>query len=261
VFDIQHSIFGHSLCNIIEAMNSCLIDDDLAELSMNNSSAFIMNQNGVHMAVEWENVIKSGGKLFLLFLEYCVKVTAVVVTAVTLSARGAFGEKLGTGFSSLSPSLRKLFDSPSEISGAASMIHEYHTLSAAAFHEQYGAEAINGVLAYLNGGIVYLQSVAQNFASQPFSTFFAALVAFGSLYLLSFILRFARQKGQGSYLTQLERRLAAHIFDEFKISAQSDQKSTPENKSKPKKQAKQPIASPQRTNEYLQDYMRSAKSG
>lgn len=228
---------------------------------MNNLSAFIMNQNGVHMAVEWENVIKSGGKLFLLFLEYCVKVTAVVVTAVTLSARGAFGEKLGTGFSSLSPSLRKLFDSPSEISGAASMIHEYHTLSAAAFNEQYGTEAISGVLAYLNGGIVYLQTVAQNFASQPFSTFFAALVAFGSLYLLSFILRFARQKGQGSYLTRLERKLAARIFDEFKTPASPVKKHSSETDPVLKKQSKEPIASPQRTNEYLQDYMRSAKSG
>jgi hypothetical protein len=217
----------------------------------------LRTKTGVNVAIEWEEIVKSGGKLFLLLLEYCVKLTAVVVTAVTLAARGTFSDKLGTGFSSLSPSLRKLFDSPSEISGAASMIHEYHTLSAAAFHEHYGADAINGVLAYLNGGIVYLQTVAQNFASQPFSTFFAALVAFGSLYLLSFILRFARQKGQGSYLTRLERRLAVRIFDEFKIPAQPAKKHSSETEPALKKQTKQPIATPQRTNEYLQDYMRN----
>ena len=213
------------------------------------------------MAIDWEDILKSGGKLFLLVLEYSVKLTAVVVAAVTLSARGTFGEKLGAGFSSLSPSLRKLFDAPSEISGAASVIHEYHTLPASAFHEQYGADAINGVLAYLNGGIVYLQTVTQNFANQPFSTFFAALVAFGGLYLLSFILRFARQKGQGSYLTRLERRLASRIFDEFKAPPRPAKNHVSETEPGLKKQSKQQIASPQKSNEYLQDYMRSAKNG
>lgn len=244
------------------------------------------------MVVDWERVAKASAKLFLLFLEFCIKISAGVVTAVVLAADGSLGTKLGTGYSSISSALRKLFDAPGDVADAAHLINEYHTLSASAFNEQYGANAINGVLGYLNGGIVYLQDVYQNFASQPFATFFASLIAFSSLYLISLVLRFARQKGQGSYLNRLERRLGERIF-ESEAQRKRDRAKAKAQKMKKKKKSRlknrkpstngAPASSPNakstvqtgnsksnnfgnngnsgKVNKHLQEYLRNAQSG
>lgn len=166
------------------------------------------------MVVDWERVAKVSGKIFLLFLEYCVKISAFAVTAVVLITDGSFGAKLGTGFASISSALRTAFSAPGKIVDTAYTIHDYHHMTEAAFNSRYGADAIDGILAFFNGGITYLQDVSQSFAQQPFATFFASLIAFGSLYFISLVLRFARQKGQGSYLNRLERRLGERIFND-----------------------------------------------
>lgn len=191
------------------------------------------------MVVDWERVAKVAGRGFLLFLEYCIKLSAFVVTAVVLTANGTFGTKLSTGFASISPSLRKLFNAPGDILEAGHLINQYHAMPAEAFEAQYGAGAINGVLAYLNGGITYLEEVGQSFASQPFATFFASILAFFSLYILSLVIRFARQKGQGSFLNRLERRLGEKVFEsEEKKPRRSKVQSTAASKSRSRKKSK-----------------------
>jgi hypothetical protein len=170
------------------------------------------------MVVDWERLAVASGKLFLLILEYCIKLSAVVVTAVVMAAQGTFGVKLATGFSSISPALRKLFNAPSEISNTARLIHEFNSLPAAVFNEVYGHDAIAGLMAYLGGGVAYIQTVSANFASQPFATFFAATIAFFSLYLTSWVLRFYRQKGEGSWLNKMERKFSDYIFKKPELS-------------------------------------------
>lgn len=201
----------------------------------------------------------------------------MVVTAVVLIADGSFGMKLGTGFSSISASLRSLFEAPGDIIGAAHLINEYHNLSAAAFEARHGAEAINGVLAYLNGGITYLQEVGQNFASQPFATFFASVISFCCLYFISLVIRFARQKGQGSFLNQLERRLGERVFEsqaKRKRQRMQQQSRTVANANRVNGHAK-PRPKPKsvnkvkktfgnnsgngKVNKHLQDYLKSAQ--
>lgn len=203
----------------------------------------------------------------------------MVVTAVVLIADGSFGVKLGTGFSSISASLRSLFEAPGDIIGAAHLINEYHNLSAAAFEARHGAEAINGVLAYLNGGITYLQDVGQNFATQPFATFFASLISFASLYFISLVIRFARQKGQGSFLNRLERRLGERVFESQakrkkqriyqhkataanKVNGQAKARSR--SKPKPVNKVKKTFGSGSnsdngKVNKHLQEYLKSAQ--
>lgn len=200
----------------------------------------------------------------------------MVVTAVVLIADGGFGMKLGTGFSSISASLRSLFEAPGDIIGAAHLIDEYHNLSAAAFEARHGAEAINGVLAYLNGGITYLQDIGQNFATQPFATFFASLISFASLYFISLVIRFARQKGQGSFLNRLERRLGERVFENqakrkkqrihqqkaaaHKVNGQA--KARPRSKPKPVNKVKKTFGSNSdngKVNKHLQEYLKSAQ--
>lgn len=162
--------------------------------------------------INWERIGKAAGKGFLFFLEYCIKISAFVVTGVVLATNGSFGAKLGTGFSSISPTLRGLFEKAGEIPGIATMIHDFNVMSTNAFQAKHGVNAVNSVFAYLDGGIVYVQTVMNNFANQPFSTFLAAFLSFGSLFMLGLVLRFARQKGQGSHFNRLERKLSERIY-------------------------------------------------
>lgn len=241
------------------------------------------------MVINWERIGRIAGKSFLFFLEYCIKLSAFVVTAVVLSAKGSFGSKLGTGFSSISPSLRSLFEAPGEIVGVAATIHDYNTMTEAAFNVQYGASAIHNVLAYLDGGIVYVNTVMSNFGSQPFATFFAALISFWSLYMISLVLRFARQKGQGSYFNKLERKLSDRIYETSRRLTKPVPEVKPQTNgsagsrtgvsggtytngsttsgsngnvgSTTGKRSAKPFKKAQQTNKYLQDYMKSVQNG
>jgi hypothetical protein len=213
----------------------------------------------IQLVIDWERIAKAAGRFSLLLLEYSIKLSAIAVTAVALAAQGSFLTKLGTGFGSISIALRNIFTAPAEIYEAANLIHKYNTMSAAAFNEQFGADAINGVLAYLNVGIVYLQTVYQNFANQPFSTFFAAFIAFFILYLISLVLRFARQKGQGSFLNRLERKLSGHVFDTYDL--QGNRVTEKNLKPKHTSQGKgfRQFGNSQKPNEYLKNYSRTTR--
>lgn len=211
------------------------------------------------MVVDWERLAKAAGRFSLLLLEYCIKLTAIAVTAVALAAQGSFLTKLGTGFGSISIALRNLFTAPAEIYKAANLIHQYNTMSAAAFNEQFGADAINGVLAYFNGGIVYLQAVYQNFANQPLSTFFAAFIAFSSLYLISLVLRFSRQRGQGSYLNRLERKLGRHVFEMHDLPKKPVTEKNLKSNNDPQKKRFRQFGETHKPNEYLKNYAKSTR--
>lgn len=218
------------------------------------------------MYIDWEKIARKSGKGFLMFLEYCTKLTAVAVTAVVLVTDGTFVSKLGNGFGSVSSTLRNIFSAPSDIIDTAYVIHDYNTMTAAAFNQEYGANAINSVMAYLNGAVVYFQTLYQNLASQPFSTFFAALLAFCSLYFISLVLRFARQKGQGSWLNKLERKLGDRVFETSRNLSrpQAQRKPEPAPAQKPKaidKEKKMFKKKTAKVNRHLQDYMSSVQSG
>lgn len=180
--------------------------------------------------IKWENIVKAFGKFFLFLIEYCTKLSALVVTAVVLATNGTFGDKLLTGYSSISSALRNVFEAPGDIFETANMIYGYNTLSTTAFTEQYGTEAVSGILSYLNGGIVYFLEIYQNIIYQPFATICASMVAFSSLYLVSLILRFARQKGQGSFFNKLERKLGQRVF-----STSGNIKTNSHNRARPDK--------------------------
>jgi hypothetical protein len=187
--------------------------------------------------MDWERIGKAAGKALLLILEYFFKFAAFMVAGIVLSADGTFGAKLAAGFGSLSPVLRQLFETPGKVQEVAGVVHDYNTLTAAAFNEQYGAGAVHGVLSWLNEGVLYFQAVYQNLVRQPFTTLAATVLAFLVLYLLARVLRFARQKGQGSVITRVERRLGERVF-----------RSTP---SAPKSSASSQTEEPTVSDEYL----------
>ncbi|GEM_PF-704846 len=225
------------------------------------------------MVVDWERLAEMSGKFILLFLEYCIKLSALLVTGVVLAAEGAFWVKLGTGFSSVSSSLRKLFALPSELGSAYNLISDYNMLSANLFTMQHGNDAIQSFMAYLNGGVTYLQTVTYNFGSQPFATFFAAVFAFSTLYLTGWVLRFYRQKGEGSYFNKMERKLGEYIFKppeellkpELRKKTEPKKFSEPESSSEGAQSAKnkyvRKFGMNQTNNEYLEDYIRHSQNG
>jgi len=223
------------------------------------------------MVVDWERVAEMTGKSFLFILEFFAKISAILISGVVLAAQGSFGAKLGAGYSSLSVSLRKLFQAPSEISEAVASISQYINMPA----DAQSIEAAHNVLVWLNSSVLYMDAVANNLSSQFFVTVFAALIAFLSVYMVSVILRFYRQKGEGSWLNKLEKNLGQKIFEtpaekmkrlkaeKKKVAAmQSAQKEEkPAQPVKGGESAPRSFKAAQSDNEFLQDYIRLAQNG
>jgi hypothetical protein len=221
------------------------------------------------MVVDWERLAMISGKVFLLFLEYCIKLSAVVVTAVVMAAQGTLGVKLSTGFTSISKSLRVMFEAPSGIKSAYQLIYEYNTLPAGVFVEQNGTESVAGLMAYLNGAVIYFQSVFYNFAYQPYATFFAALIAFFTLYITSRVVRFYRQKGEGSFFTRMERKLGEYIFKTPKELLKPELRRKAEPANEESSASEEPgrnrnirkFGTGGSNNKFLEDYIRHAQNG
>lgn len=152
------------------------------------------------------------GNTFLFLLEYIFKLSAGITTLIVVGAQGSFFGKLGTGFGSLIAVLYKIAEWPDRLSYVGTVIRDYNTLTASAFHQRYGGQAINSVMESLNDAVLYFQSVYQNLANQPFATIIASLLAFLSFYICARVFRFIRQKGKGSYLVRKEREIGKRIF-------------------------------------------------
>lgn len=150
--------------------------------------------------------------VFLFFLEYFFKLSSGVVSLIVIGASGSFSSKLGTGFASLLPTLMHVTEFPQKFSNTMDVINDYNTLTAASFNQRYGGQALNQVMISMNDGVAYFQGVYQNLSQQPVATILAVTVAFSSLYLIGRGLCFIRQKGQGSYITRLERKLGYRLF-------------------------------------------------
>ncbi|MEX0684969.1 MAG: hypothetical protein WD267_09135 [Balneolales bacterium] len=151
--------------------------------------------------------------IVLFLLEYFLKVSSGIAGLIVLGADGSFFTKLVTGYHSLLPVIGEIIKFPERMTYTWTVVDDYNTLTAASFNQRYGAQAVNHVMVSMNDGVAYFQSVYQNLAFQPIGTVFAFLVAFLSLYLLGRGICFIRQKGQGSYLAQMERKMGNRVFN------------------------------------------------
>lgn len=149
---------------------------------------------------------------FLFLLEYIFKFIAGVISIIVLGGQGSFLGKLGVGFGSLFEVLNRIFTWPGKLSYISSVVNDYNTLTASEFNQRYGGQAITRVMESLNEAVTYFQSVYQNLTQQPFATVFATLLAFFAFYFCARVLRFARQKGEGSYLVRKEREIGDRVF-------------------------------------------------
>lgn len=151
-------------------------------------------------------------KPVLWLMEMVLKITSSLAGVLTLGEKGTFLEKVGGGFSSLPEAGRDLYLTIGNSEYIAEMISDYNSLTAAAFNQKYGSGAVNYVMSYLNEGVAYLLSVYDNLSAEPVSTLVAALLVFSLLYFLARLLRFLRQRGQGSFLDRMERKAGKRVF-------------------------------------------------
>lgn len=149
----------------------------------------------------------------LFLLEYFFKISGSVAAFIAVGAEGSFFSKLFSGYGSLVPALYRIFEFPEKSRFIANVIQDYNTLTASAFNRQYGGQAVNTVMETLNKAVIYLQSIYENISQQPVSTLLAGGFAFLSLYVIGRSLCFIRQKGQGSYLDRVERKLGDRVFN------------------------------------------------
>jgi predicted PurR-regulated permease PerM len=155
---------------------------------------------------------KAGSNLLLWIIEMALKILAPVAAAISLGERGSFLSKIGTGLATLPEKIRELVQTLDGTEYVTQIINDYNSLTAAAFNEKYGGDAINYVMQYLNEGVAYLQNVYKNLSDDPVSTVLATLLVFMLLYLLSRLMRFVRQRGQGSVIDRMERKAGDKFF-------------------------------------------------
>ncbi|MDZ7716950.1 MAG: hypothetical protein U5J95_12120 [Balneolaceae bacterium] len=162
--------------------------------------------------MDWEYIGAAAGRFFLAIIEYCFKGLALLSAGVALSTPGVFMEKFSAGFASLTSVIRNVFELPVELSRQAFLISEYNSMPASAFVDTYGAQNIDAVFAYFSNAVNFFVRVEENLTGNFFTTISAAALLFAIFYLLAWVLRFARQQGQGSWRVQLERRFAEKVF-------------------------------------------------
>ncbi|HKK47092.1 MAG TPA: hypothetical protein VJ964_16310 [Balneolaceae bacterium] len=163
--------------------------------------------------MNWEKVGKLSYQFLLYVIEWGFKICALVAGWFALAASGSLGMRIGSGFASLSFGLRHLFEFPAELKRMIYLVSDYNQMNRELFRETYGAKAVNQFMASLNDGITFLHRITQNLYQHPFASLTAGLVVFVTFYLLARIIRFARQKGRGSWLNRWELRLGNSVFN------------------------------------------------
>ena len=195
--------------------------------------------------MDWEYIGAVSGRFFLALLEYTFKGFALLAAGISLGTVSGFEQKFTAGFTSLTAAIRDAFEVPSELIQQASIINDYNSMPASLSTEAHSTYNVDTVFAYFGSAIDYFSRVGESFSNHFFSSISAAILLFGIFYLLAWVLRFARQKGQGSWKVQLERKLAEKVFKVPQELAQvpspqpTPEKSQPEPKpSKFKRQLK-----------------------
>lgn len=145
-------------------------------------------------------------------IEFALKLAAPLSAIISMAASGSLIQKVVEGFRALPDTVGEIVWWIRNIPEISNIIDDYNTLTAAEFNQEYGAGAVNYVMDYLNEGVEYLQQVYVNLAERPITTISAALVAFFICYLSARVVRFVRQKGEGSVITKFERRAGNRVF-------------------------------------------------
>ena len=151
-------------------------------------------------------------KPILWICEYLLKAAAGIAAVIVVAAKGSFFSRIGSAFSSFDDLLVRFETWPEKITYMEKVVSDYQSLTAAQFNSKYGSQALDTVLGYLNESLQFIQRVYENFSIYPLRTVLSTLLVFILLYTAARLIRFVRQKGQGSLLVQKEREWGDKIF-------------------------------------------------
>lgn len=151
---------------------------------------------------------------FILFVaEIILKMAASLAALIALASVGNLFYKIIHGIQSLPVTVKEIIWWFKNVPEIDRLIEDYNTMTAASFNQKYGMEAVNSVMGYLNEIVNYFQAVYVNISEEPINTILATIIVFLIFYLSARLLRFYRQKGQGSFITKFERRAGRLIFN------------------------------------------------
>lgn len=145
----------------------------------------------------------------LIVPEYTAKISAIPAGILALGAQsqGVFG-KIAEGYKEV---ITLPYDISSNVSQLSRIMNDSNLLSANEFMKKYGSVGFDAAIGQLTGALNYINQLKENATENPIETVVAGTLTAGSLWLASRALRFIRQKGQGSLVDKLERKLAGKL--------------------------------------------------
>lgn len=162
--------------------------------------------------IDWRRVIIWLGHIAFWLIEILFKLLALVAGTVAVGSPGRFGNKLSSGFTSLSSGLRNLVEAPYELIHYGRAILDYNALTPVEFEKVHGRYIVASMMDYFGEIATLVTRIFSNFGDQPLQTLAAGVLAFGAFWLLGRIVRFARQRGRGSVMVRLEQRMGRTIY-------------------------------------------------
>lgn len=146
--------------------------------------------------------------------EYILKVASI---PAGLIAAGSAGSAISKAVNGGSKVWTTPIDAVSNFSMLVEISTDYSVLTAKEFTSKYGTEIGNYFVKNLHGVIEWGTQLSHNVNNEPVETIIAVVVITGLLYAGGRVFRFVRQKGQGSYLIKMERKLGQKYWPETKF--------------------------------------------
>ncbi len=157
--------------------------------------------------------IKNALRQTLTVPEYVLKIASIPAGII---AAGSAGSALGKAVSGGSRVWTTPIDVVSNFRKLVEISHDYSVLTAREFTNKYGTEMGYYVVGILHGFIEWGSQFSHNVNNEPIETILAVIVITSLLYAGGRAIRFIRQKGQGSYLIKLERKIGQKYWPETK---------------------------------------------
>lgn len=153
--------------------------------------------------------------------EYVLKVASIPAGII---AAGSTGSALGKAVSGGAKVWTTPIDVVRNFRKLVEISDDYATLTAKEFTNRYGTEIGNYLAGYLHGVIEWGNQFSHNMNNEPIETTIAVIVVTGLLYTGGRVIKFLRQKGQGSYITKVERKLGHKYWPETKFEEKLKEK-------------------------------------
>jgi hypothetical protein len=143
--------------------------------------------------------------------EYILKVASIPAGVI---AAGSGGSALTKAIQGGTKVWTTPIDAVKNVKKLVEISDDYTVLTAKEFTTKYGTEIGTYLAKHLHGIIEWGTQFSHNINSEPIETIIAIIIVTGLLYTGGRALKFIRQKGQGSYITKMERKLGYKYWPE-----------------------------------------------